>query len=327
MIDDLGERMKSQYEIRTRTFLPRRTYTIIRLDGVAFHTYTKGLKRPFDEDLTADMNETAKFLCEKIQGVKFAYVQSDEISILLTDFEKNETDAWFDGEVQKIVSVSAAMATAKFNQLRTRRQIKKSIVEYSERENDIESQIKYRLDGLIETDVESLKLAFFDSRVYTIPDPIEVANYFIWRGTDCSRNSISMAAQSLYSHKELMGKNSSDKQEMIFKKGINWNDYPNRFKRGGFIYKMEKEFVRTESLGMTPLESISFESDLDKLRAIQKFSEQNKIIKRKTWECIDTPIFTKEAKFLYDKIPVIASDIVTLTEILTKTEKQNEKVI
>src|SRR5579859_3516902 len=102
MKDDLGDRMKSYYEDRTRISLPRRTFTIIRIDGKAFHTYTQGLKRPFDVELIEDMDLTTKFLCENIQGAKFAYVQSDEISIALTDFDKITTDAWFNGNLQKM---------------------------------------------------------------------------------------------------------------------------------------------------------------------------------------------------------------------------------
>ncbi len=205
MKDALGDRMKSQYENRTRYFLPRRTYTIIRLDGKAFHTYTKGCARPFDADFVHAMDETANFLCQEIQGAKMAFVQSDEISILLTDFEKSTTTAWYDGNIQKMTSISAALASAYFNQIR--------------KEQGID------------------KLAFFDSRVFTIPDRIEVENYFIWRQNDCVRNSISMLAQSLYSHKDLLGKSSNDLQELIFKKGKNWNDYPIRLKRGGLSLK------------------------------------------------------------------------------------------
>jgi len=117
MRDDLGKRMKTQYELRTRTWLPRRTYTIIRLDGKAFHTFTRGMERPYDERFMNAMDYTAMHLCLEIQGAQMAYVQSDEISILLTDFDKITTDAWFDGQVQKMVSVSASMATAKFNNI------------------------------------------------------------------------------------------------------------------------------------------------------------------------------------------------------------------
>ena len=204
MKDDLGNRMKENYEGRTKLFLPRRTYTIIRLDGKAFHTFTKGMKRPFDEDFITMMDDTTQLLCEEIQGAKLGYVQSDEISILLTDFDKITSDAWFDGQVQKIVSVSAAMAAAFFNSV--------NVFNHSD-------------------------LAFFDARVFTIPDPVEVENYFIWRQKDAVRNSIAMTAQSLYSHKELNGKSQSQQQEMIFQKGQNWNDLPEGFKRGRTFVK------------------------------------------------------------------------------------------
>ena len=118
MFDTLGDRIKKYYESRTKQYLPRRTYTILRIDGQAFHSYTKGFERPFDDALMNDMDETAKYLSENIQVAKFAFIQSDEISILLTDFDKLTTDAWFNGEVDKMVSISSSHATAKFNQLR-----------------------------------------------------------------------------------------------------------------------------------------------------------------------------------------------------------------
>ena len=194
----ITKRMKENYEMRTRTYLPRRTYTIIRIDGKAFHTLTKNFEKPFDNRLIYAMNAAALKLCKEIQGVQFAYTQSDEISLLLTDFEKPETDAWFDGQVQKICSVSASIATVGFN------------LEFPE----VEEQ------------------ACFDSRCFTIPDWIEVYNYFVDRNNDCARNSIAMVAQSLYSHNELIGKNSGQKQEMIFQKGINWSEYEMGLKNG-----------------------------------------------------------------------------------------------
>ena len=210
--DNLGDRMKSYYESRAKSFLPRRTYTIIRIDGKAFHTYTRGLEKPFDDKLINDMDETAKYLCENIQGAKFAFVQSDEISILLTDFDKLQTDAWFDGNIQKITSISASLATAKFNELRPN------------------------------------KIALFDSRVFTIPSSIEVENYFIWRQNDTVRNSISSVAQSLYSSKELHGVSTSGMQELCFLKGVNWNDFEPNKKRGRLIikeYYEKNESIRT----------------------------------------------------------------------------------
>jgi len=221
MKDDLGTRMKTQYEQRTRTFLPRRTYTIIRLDGKAFHTFTRGMDRPYDKKFMAAMDNTAKFLCEEIQGCELAYVQSDEISLLLTDFTKITTDAWFDGQVQKMVSVSASMAAAKFNQ-----EMLGQII--SGRDIDIADTI---------FTMASQPLALFDARVFTIPDPVEVENYFVWRQKDAVRNSLSMHAQSLFSHKELHSKSQSDMHEMIHTKGENWNDLPDGFKRGRTIVK------------------------------------------------------------------------------------------
>lgn len=218
MKDDLGKRMKSNYEDRTRFYLPRRTFTIIRIDGKAFHSYTRGLNKPFDINLMNDMDTTAIHLCKNIQGCKFAYVQSDEISLLLTDFTEITTDAWFDGNIQKIVSISASLATSHFNYIR---------------------MLRYSSTKWITTYLN----ANFDSRVFTIPDKIEVENYFIWRQKDAIRNSISMTAQSLYSHKQLEGKSQSDMQEMCFQKGINWNDMPNGFKRGRTIIKEDNWVV------------------------------------------------------------------------------------
>jgi len=234
MKDELGNRIKTYYENRTRYLLPRRTYTMIRLDGKSFHTYVRGLVKPFDMGLVEDMDATACYLCKNIQGAKFAFVQSDEISILITDFDKVGSDAWFDGNIQKIASISASLATAEFNRLRLVRKFKTTVA---------------TADAIM-TD---FKLATFDARVFTIPSKIEVANAIIWRQADTVRNSISSVAQSLYSHKDLEFKSTADMQEMIHEKGDNWNDYPPKLKRGRFITKREihldtpfvgKEFIQ-----------------------------------------------------------------------------------
>ena len=233
MNDELGTRMKVNYENRTKVLLPRRTYTIIRIDGKAFHTYTKGLERPFDNGLIHDMNETAKYLCKNIQGAEIGFVQSDEISILMTDFTTHQTDAWFNGNIQKIVSVAASMATSKFNQLRLIRNAE-LLLNYS---------IKYISDNneniisKAEDFIDSFKQAEFDARTFTIPAKSEVMNYFNWRQQDTVRNSISSVAQNLYSHNELNGKNMSVQQEMIHEKGINWNDFDSTVKRGRIVFK------------------------------------------------------------------------------------------
>jgi len=232
MRDELGDRMKKNNENRTRILLPRRTYTLIRVDGKAFHTYTKGCERPFDAGLIADMNTTAEYLCKNIQGAVIGFVQSDEISILMTDFATHQTDAWFDGNIQKIVSVSSSMATSKFNQLRLIRKFE-------------QPNLKGNLPFAVAL-IEGTKLAEFDARTFTIPSKTEVMNYFIWRQQDTVRNSISSVAQTLYSSKELNGKNMSQQQDMIFDKGINWNDYDSTLKRGRFVYK--QSYVIGESI-------------------------------------------------------------------------------
>jgi len=215
MVDNLGDRMKSFYEDRTRYYLPRRTYTIIRIDGKAFHTYTKNLIKPFDSDFMEDMDLTTLYLCQKIMNTKMAFVQSDEISLLLSDFDNLNTESWFDGNIQKMVSVSASMATSFFNKARLLR-------------NNF---------PLYASNIEKIKLAEFDSRVCIIPSKVEVENYFIWRQQDASRNSVSSVAQSLYSQNELLKKNNSEQQEMIFQKGINWNNYSSHYKRGRVIIR------------------------------------------------------------------------------------------
>jgi len=273
MKDELGDRMKGFYEDRTRFLLPRRTYTIIRIDGKAFHTYTRGLVQPFDQGLIEDMDATACYLCKNIQGSKFGYVQSDEISILMTDFDAIGTDAWFDGNIQKIVSVAAGLATAEFNRLRLLRIIKNSI--------SIEG------DGLVsikpyEKDILTMKLATFDARVFTIPADYEVENYFLWRQKDATRNSISSVARSLYSQKELEGKNSDQKQEMIFQKGINWNDYALKLKRGRFI---QKEMVEMKTEVWKP------------------YIKEPTNYFRSVWKSAECPIFTQDREFLQNQIP------------------------
>lgn len=257
MKDELGNRIKEDYENRTRYYLPRRTYTLARIDGKTFKTYTKGLKRPFDMDLIEDMDTTAQYLCKNIQGAKFAFVQSDEISILLTDFEAIGTDAWFDGNIQKMASISASMATAKFNQLRMIRILSQNV-------------------GF---DFNKIKLAEFDSRVFTIASKEEVMNYFNFRQKDTIRNSISSVAQSLYSHKELNGKNCSEQQEMIFQKGTNWNDLDPKLKRGRFIEKI----------------NVEKEADPNILNSVATI--------RSMWVSNECPTFTQEREFLISRIP------------------------
>lgn len=223
MKDDLGNRMKNAYEDRTRYMLPRRTYTLLRLDGKSFHTYTRGLKKPFDNGLSGDIDNAIIAMMPEIQGAHFAYTQSDEISILLTDFATPHTSAWFDGNLQKICSVAASIMTAEFNRLRMLRN----------------RPLKCpSLDGNTTPSLSEIPLAYFDARVFTIPDRTEVMNYFIWRNQDCARNSLSMVAQSKFSHKELQGKNGPAMHEMLHNAGVNWaTDYTDGQKNGRLIIK------------------------------------------------------------------------------------------
>lgn len=227
----LAVRMKENYEMRSRQYLTRRLPTIIRLDGKAFHTYTKNLNKPFDEDLIEDMQATTKFLCSEIQGCKFGYTQSDEITLVLTDYDTLETSAWFDYNVQKMTSIAASIATAKFNELRMRR-----VIERNMRGTSVNPQ---QIENILGHLKNSSKLAFFDARVFQIPEKEEVVNCLIWRQRDAEKNSISMLAQSLYSQKELNKKNSSMMQDMCWQKGQNWNDLHFSKKRGSFITQIK----------------------------------------------------------------------------------------
>ena len=203
--DDFSIRMK-EYEHASRRFFPKRMPILIRLDGKAFHTFTKGMRKPFDENLAYAFWETTKYLCENIAGAQVGYTQSDEITILVTNDKKLTTESWYNNNQSKMESVSASLATAKFNEV-----IHKM----------------YPTKGL----------AFFDSRAFVLPRD-EVCNNFIWRQQDATKNSVSMFAQAHFSHHELQGKNGSDMQDMLWKeKGINWNDQDVWKKRGMAIIK------------------------------------------------------------------------------------------
>lgn len=205
--DLLGQRMKEQYEDRTRYFLPRRSYTVIRLDGRAFHTYTQGLD-PFNEKLLYALTVAGGALLAESQGGQFGFVQSDEVSILLTDFADEKTAAWFDGNLQKIASVSASILTGAFNRLAG----------------------QYKL--------QPGRIATFDARAFVIPDPVEVENYFVWRQKDAIRNSLNALAQKVLGHAAVQGKNKFELHEALYKAGVNWaTALPVPFKNGMALIK------------------------------------------------------------------------------------------
>ena len=224
--DSLGDRMKNNYENRSKTALTRRMPVIIRIDGKAFHSFTRGFNRPYDKILHEAMNQTTKKLCENIQGCKLGYTQSDEISLLLIDFDTLATDAWFDYEVQKMCSIAASMATLYFNQVFQE-------VAQAEMSPCIEAKRYEILDNAI------TKGALFDARCFNIPED-EVCNYFIWRQQDATRNAIQMLGQTHFSHSQLQRKSCDMIQEMLFtEKGINFNEMPTEFKRGICIIKRD----------------------------------------------------------------------------------------
>ena len=243
--DDLGTRMK-EYEKRNQYYLQKRTPVAIRVDGRSFHTFTKGFKRPFDDILMKSMQETAKYMCENIQGAKFAYVQSDEITIILVDYDTLETDCWFNYRTDKLCSISASMATMAFNRVFVKNVDEWGRLTFPNWDEGGTNE---------EVDVDLLKLndayqraigkgAMFDARCFNIPKE-EVTNLIYWRQLDATRNSIQMVGQANFSHKELQNKTCNMIQDMLHEqKGINWNNYPTVCKRGTAIVKVTIESER-----------------------------------------------------------------------------------
>ena len=226
--DELGTRMKEFYESVPKTRLVRRMPVAIRLDGKAFHTFTRGFEKPFDEVLGKSMRETMKYLCENIQGCVLGYTQSDEITLILVDYQNLNSCAWFDYEVQKMCSIAASMATMAFNKFFTKN------VNYFEMTHEHDDTINEYCTTLVNA---AEKGAMFDARCFNIPKE-EVCNLIYWRQLDATRNSIQMVGQANFSHKELQNKSCNTIQEMLFaEKGINWNDYPTYLKRGSCCIK------------------------------------------------------------------------------------------
>lgn len=231
--DNIGMRMKG-YEEAAKGRLIRRMPVAIRIDGKAFHTFTRGMKKPFDDILIQSMQETMQYLCKNIQGCVLGYTQSDEITLILVDYKELNTSAWFDNEIQKICSVSASMATMAFN-----RAFEKNVDEWGR------STFSSWDDGgtCDEVDEDAVKLnnvyqkaiekgAMFDSRCFNIPKE-EVTNLVYWRQLDATRNSIQMVAQANFSHNELQGQSCNMLQnKLLTEKDINWGDFPTTYKRG-----------------------------------------------------------------------------------------------
>lgn len=239
--DLLGDRMK-RYENVSRFYLTRRVPVIIRIDGKAFHTFTRGMKKPFDRVLMTVMQQTMQYLCENIQGCVFGYTQSDEITLVLTDYKTVGTDSWFGNGVQKMCSVAASMATMAFNRF--------FVTAYSDLSESIEkstgsvSNEEFRYAGLL---YDKLLSATFDARVFSVPKD-EVCNCLIWRQQDATRNSIEAAGQAYFNHKQLHKKTCDQIQEMLWQeRSINWNDYPVDFKRGSCCRRQKSAVTMPDS--------------------------------------------------------------------------------
>lgn len=204
MKDPLGDRMKSNYESVYKQRLTRRTPVVIRIDGKAFHTYTHGFEKPFDNRIVGAMQTTTKYLCENVQGCVLGYTQSDEISLILIDYKNFDTSAWFDNEIQKIVSIAASMATMKFNQI-----------------------------------MDTKPTALFDARAFNIPKE-EVCNYLVWRQRDGIRNAINSVAQSKFPHKQLQGKSTKEVEEMLYEVGYDYNNLDEDLRIGQSYIKFDE---------------------------------------------------------------------------------------
>lgn len=260
----LSDRMK-RYEASYGILIPPRTYTIVRVDGKNFSKFTKRMNKPFDDQFSESMDYAAIELC-KYFNPKFAYVQSDEISLVFTDIENIDSEMIFDGKVQKICSLTAAKAATSFN--------KRMLMFDAANTEDASDFIQALMNG------ENIYDTVFDSRVFIIPDFREVSNYFVWRQQDCTRNSISMAADAVVGKGSSRGMNGSQKQDAMMEKGVNWNEYAVKYKRGVII---SKQPIRVENE-----------------------NAPNRFVMRNKWVIDDaTPIFTQKPEYLHDLIPII----------------------
>ena len=241
----LGDRMKNNYENVNRFYLTRRMPVIIRVDMKAGHTFTRGMKKPFDDIFVKTMQDTMKYLCANIQGCVLGYTQSDEISLVLTDYAELTTDAWFGNNLQKMCSISASMATLAFNKA-----FNDNIVGYIDSHFDTNCDVTKDLAEYTKILINARnKGAMFDSRVFTIPKE-EVCNYFIWRQQDATRNSIQSVGQANFSQRELNGKSCNAIQDMLMtQKGINWNDYATTLKRGSCCIKIDDGITKYDEVG------------------------------------------------------------------------------
>ena len=259
----LGNRMK-EYEGCYGYKVPNRSLMAVRLDGVGFSKYTKQFDKPFDDLLSNVMDATTIELCKTFNPV-MSYTQSDEISLIFTTTDNLDSELIYDGKVQKISSIMAGKATAVFN-----KKMLQMLASFKYSDIDV-------LDKVRSGDFDELD-AFFDARVFVLPEMTEVFNYLTWRQQDCTRNSVSMAASAYFSHQSLEGVKSADKQERLFKeKDINWNDYKTKYKRGLVVSRKLIEFL----------------------------DDKDNLITRNKWiPNYEIPIFTQDREYLQSLFPI-----------------------
>jgi tRNA(His) 5'-end guanylyltransferase len=251
-MDTLGDRMKDFESAETERYAMPGLPIMVRLDGKAFHSFCRGFMKPFDMRLCCLMDATTKFLVEELNAV-VGYCQSDEITLVLNN-DNSESRPIFDGKFHKITSVSASMATAYFNK-------------------KLGQAIPERADTM----------AFFDSRVWNVPNQSEAANCIVWRELDATRNAVQMAAQFYYSHNQLQGKHTGELNELLFAKGINFNDYPARFKRGAYFKRVTRlvKFSSDELEALPPKHAARANPDLAFERSVVENVEFPPLVKIK----------------------------------------------
>lgn len=232
--NNLEDRMLYYRGLTDYKLMPR-SYVMVMVDGRSFsHLIKNKFKKPFDNDFIRMMNETAKYLCENVSGCKFAYVQSDEISLVITDFEIENTESFFGFRLTKMLSIIASLATAKFNQL----MMDYHIAQVTGNSASAGDTVQMCRDA-----VNNMPLYQFDCKCWNVPTYNDVFTWFLYRQIDCIRNSKQAAAQAKISHKQLE-KLNTDEQTNLLKEmtGIDWNDYEDGKKFGRFIYRVEEEF-------------------------------------------------------------------------------------
>ncbi len=244
--NDFDKRMKN-YEAVSKNLLTKRMPVVIRIDGRAFHTFTKGFKKPYDEVLCKAMQETMKYLCENIQGCVLGYTQSDEITLVLVDYDDIKKSSWLDYEVQKICSIVASMTTMKFNKVFSKYVEDESKVFTDEWLDNDEFNPNYKNKSLRDLWLIYTKAAkqgaMFDTRCFNVPEN-DICNAIIWRQRDAEKNSISSLGQAYFTQKELHKKKSNEIQDMLMLTyNVNWNNVPTKFKRGSSCIKTDSGWM------------------------------------------------------------------------------------